>query len=69
MELNEEQVAGADCVLILTAHPQYDWEWIVSNAQVVVDARGATRSVAGDKVVLVSRRTAVPIAAPRALAG
>jgi len=53
VELDEEQVSGADCVLILTAHPQYDWEWIVSKAQVVVDARGATRCVGADNVVLI----------------
>ncbi|MBN2310989.1 MAG: nucleotide sugar dehydrogenase, partial [Candidatus Hydrogenedentes bacterium] len=38
-------LAGYDCVLISTAHSCFDFEFIVHNAQMVVDTRNATRGV------------------------
>jgi UDP-N-acetyl-D-glucosamine dehydrogenase len=35
-----------DCVLIVTDHSAYDWDWIVTHANLVVDTRNATRNVA-----------------------
>ncbi len=34
-----------DCVLIATNHSDYDYKWIVKNAQLVVDTRNATAGV------------------------
>ena len=34
-----------DCVLIATNHSDYDYQWIVRNAQLVVDTRNATAEV------------------------
>jgi UDP-N-acetyl-D-glucosamine dehydrogenase len=34
-----------DCVLIVTDHSAYDWEWIVASSVLVVDTRNATRAV------------------------
>ena len=34
-----------DCVLIATNHSDYDYKWIVKNAQLVVDTRNATAEV------------------------
>jgi UDP-N-acetyl-D-glucosamine dehydrogenase len=40
-ELTRRNVAGADCVALLTPHRLYDLEWIAANASVVFDARNA----------------------------
>src|SRR5258707_889834 len=40
-----------DCVLIITDHSDYDYKKIVSEAQLVVDSRNATRGIKSDKIV------------------
>lgn len=39
------KVKSYDCVLISTNHNDYDYPWIVKNAQLVVDTRNATATV------------------------
>jgi UDP-N-acetyl-D-glucosamine dehydrogenase len=43
--LNEEYLASQDCVLIVTDHSQYDYDFIVRHAPLVVDTRNATKDV------------------------
>lgn len=43
VELTEELVAGADCVVIVTDHRRIDYRWVVERARLVVDTRNATR--------------------------
>lgn len=43
--LTPEWVSAQDCILIATDHSVYDYESIVQHAQLVVDARNATRQV------------------------
>jgi UDP-N-acetyl-D-glucosamine dehydrogenase len=43
--LTAEFVQAQDCVVIVTDHSAYDWNWIVQNAALVVDTRNATRGV------------------------
>ena len=52
-KLSAKMLAGYDAVLISTDHSDYDYQWIVKNARLVVDARNATAGVrgAGRKVV------------------
>ena len=50
--LTPELLAGADCVVILTAHPQIDYDAVVANAPLVFDAVGVTRHRRSDHVVL-----------------
>jgi UDP-N-acetyl-D-glucosamine dehydrogenase len=38
-------LAGYDVVLISTDHSNYDYDWIVKNAKLVVDSRNATGAV------------------------
>jgi UDP-N-acetyl-D-glucosamine dehydrogenase len=45
----EEELAGADCVVITTDHTVYDYERIVQRAKFVVDARNATNGVKAKK--------------------
>ncbi|HEY5730821.1 MAG TPA: UDP binding domain-containing protein, partial [Anaerolineales bacterium] len=48
-----KSVQGADAVVIITNHKEYDYEAIVKGAKFVFDSRNATRKVAdaGEKVV------------------
>ncbi|MHC4644600.1 MAG: nucleotide sugar dehydrogenase [Planctomycetota bacterium] len=43
--LSAKMLAACDVVLISTDHSAYDYEWIVDNAKLVVDARNATASL------------------------
>ncbi len=43
--ITPEELASYDCVLIVTDHSSYDYEFIVRNARLVVDTRNATRNV------------------------
>jgi UDP-N-acetyl-D-glucosamine dehydrogenase len=45
VELTKENISKYDCVLISTDHSVYDWDFIVTNAQLVVDTRNATVDV------------------------
>jgi UDP-N-acetyl-D-glucosamine dehydrogenase len=41
-ELTPEELASADCVLILTDHPEVDYQQLIDNASLIVDTRDAT---------------------------
>jgi len=43
--LTAEYLAAQDCVLIVTDHTAYDYEFIVEHVPLVVDTRNATRNV------------------------
>ena len=45
VELTPQHLAGYDCVVIATDHSSYDYPAIVEAAQLVVDARNATRRI------------------------
>jgi UDP-N-acetyl-D-glucosamine dehydrogenase len=51
VELTEDELAKSDCVVIVTAHKCYDWEWIVAKSPLVVDTRGVTRKMDAPNVV------------------
>ena len=40
--LTAELLGDQDCVLIVTDHAAYDWQWVVSHTRLVVDSRNAT---------------------------
>jgi UDP-N-acetyl-D-glucosamine dehydrogenase len=42
VELTDQRLADADCVLILADHAAFDFKTIVEKSQLVVDARNAT---------------------------
>src|SRR2546426_2799580 len=46
VEPSDAELRAADCVLILTDHPQFDYRRIVEVARLVVDTRHATRGIA-----------------------
>jgi len=43
--LNDDLLESADCVVVVTDHSDYDWEWIASRADLIVDTRNALRDV------------------------
>ncbi len=46
-----ESIPDFDCVIIVTDHSQYDYTSIVSQAQLVVDTRNATRGIEASNIV------------------
>ncbi|MEE9404127.1 MAG: nucleotide sugar dehydrogenase [Algisphaera sp.] len=54
IELTDAALANADAVVIATHHAAYDWDNVVRQAKLIIDTRGATRSVTGDKNHVVS---------------
>ena len=43
VELTEESIKRYDCLLIATNHSVYDYEWILRNANLIVDTRNAIK--------------------------
>ena len=46
-----QAVGAADIVCIVTAHPEFDYEQIVSEAALVLDFRGVTRGIEAKNLV------------------
>lgn len=44
-ELNERLLAAQDCVLVVTDHSDYDWEFIAQHAKPIFDTRNATKEI------------------------
>jgi len=51
VELTDENLASADCVVIATAHECYDIKKIVASSKLVFDSRGATKGLSSDNIV------------------
>lgn len=45
LDLTEEEIARADCVLIVTDHTCVDYQWVADHARLILDARNATKNV------------------------
>jgi len=52
VEASSQELAAADCVVILTDHPDFDYRRIVDTAPLVIDTRGATWGMAVDDHVV-----------------
>jgi UDP-N-acetyl-D-glucosamine dehydrogenase len=52
-ELTEDYLSTRDCVLIVTDHSAYDWDWIARHAPLIVDTRNATRDVNEPKAAII----------------
>ncbi len=51
--LSPEFLAAQDCVLIVTDHSAYDWDFVVENTSLVVDTRNATADCASPRARIV----------------
>jgi UDP-N-acetyl-D-glucosamine dehydrogenase len=47
----DEALQGADCAVIVTAHPELDIQHVVNEAPLVVDFRGVTRGIEAKNLV------------------
>lgn len=45
--LDNERLAQADCVVVVTHHDVYDWQAIADHAHLIVDTRNAMKNVSG----------------------
>jgi len=51
-ELNDELLRCADCVVVVTDHKDYDWDWVRRQSCLLVDTRNALRdTVEGGRLV------------------
>ncbi len=50
--LTAERLAQADCVVVITDHSLFDWNFIRQNARVIVDTRNALRATSGESRVV-----------------
>ncbi|MBC7242116.1 MAG: nucleotide sugar dehydrogenase [Anaerolineae bacterium] len=53
VELTDQVLQQADCVVIVTDHSAYDWEWVAQNAGLIVDTRNALRGVRAPRAKIV----------------
>jgi UDP-N-acetyl-D-glucosamine dehydrogenase len=49
--LTKQELATADCVVIITDHQAVDYEMVVRHSVLVVDTRNATRGIGGGVVI------------------
>ena len=47
--LNEQALKTADCVVIVTDHSNFNYQWVADMASMIVDTRNATKNVIGNK--------------------
>jgi len=45
VNLTEQEIARADCVLITTDHSDVDYQWVTDHARLVLDTRNATKNI------------------------
>ena len=53
MSFNASLLEGSDCVIIVTDHSTYDWQFVANHCRLIVDARNATRQVQQGKCRIV----------------
>ncbi len=51
VELTDETLSSADCVVVATDHSHYDYQYILRKTDLVFDTRGATRGLVGANLV------------------
>lgn len=44
-QMNAKVLSGADCVAIVTDHTEFNYQWVVDKAKLVVDTRNATKNI------------------------
>lgn len=51
VELTEECLSEADCVVIATDHSHYDYQHIADKASLIFDTRGATKNLSNSNIL------------------
>ena len=60
VELTDEELAAADCVVIVTNHRSLDYECVVQHADLIVDTRNVTAGLPGDETKIVRLGAPLP---------
>jgi UDP-N-acetyl-D-glucosamine dehydrogenase len=53
VDLKTKEVERADCVVIVTDHTSFDYDWLGEHAQLIMDSRNAMKNVNSPKATLV----------------
>jgi len=53
VDLNDNLLKSSDCVVIVADHSEYDWAWIASQSNLIVDTRNALKEVRDPKATIV----------------
>jgi UDP-N-acetyl-D-glucosamine dehydrogenase len=53
VELSAERLARADCVVIVTDHSLYDWDFVTKHARLIVDTRNVTHRASAPKAEII----------------
>jgi UDP-N-acetyl-D-glucosamine dehydrogenase len=48
--LDESEIAGADCVLVVTDHSSVDYAFLARHSAVIVDTRNALKDIPGNNI-------------------
>jgi UDP-N-acetyl-D-glucosamine dehydrogenase len=51
LPLKNGYLGGVDCVVVLTAHPEFDYALVAQTAPLVVDTRNALHDIEGEHIV------------------
>jgi len=51
VDLNIDMLENCDCVLILTAHSDIDYHWVLKHSKLVVDTRNVLTGIDNDKII------------------
>lgn len=51
ISLNQETISQFDAVIVITAHSQVNYDLVFSHAKLIIDTRGAYRSIKNEKLV------------------
>lgn len=51
--LTAEALASVDCVVIVTDHTSYDWQWVAEQARIIVDSRNALKDITSPRATVV----------------
>jgi len=51
VELTEERLSKADCVVIATDHSSYDYHYLADKAKLIFDTRGATKNLTNSNIL------------------
>jgi UDP-N-acetyl-D-glucosamine dehydrogenase len=53
VDLTEEFVNSMDCIVLVTNHSAYDYQWLVEHAKIFIDTRNVTKDLADPRQVVI----------------
>jgi UDP-N-acetyl-D-glucosamine dehydrogenase len=53
VELSEELLEAMDCVILVTDHSSYNYQWLLDHSKIFVDTRNVTKGLADPRKAIV----------------